>query len=125
MTGAVCAGVSLPKGGVEDPTMPPRQVAKADANRHTNGRGGPVKISCLCPTYNRGSGKLNLLQEAVECFRRQDNPDRELIIGNDTPGADPTVQSARRAGDQLRTQVPHVDGQNQRDDRTGRGGPDV
>lgn len=45
-----------------------------------------MKISCLCPTYNRGSGKMNLLQEAVECFRRQDYPDRELIIGNDTPG---------------------------------------
>lgn len=45
-----------------------------------------MKITCLCPTYNRGTGKMNLLEEAVECFRRQTYPDKELLIANDTPG---------------------------------------
>lgn len=44
-----------------------------------------MKVSCLCPTYNRATAKINLLQEAVECFRRQTYKDAELIIGNDTP----------------------------------------
>lgn len=49
------------------------------------------KISCIMPTYNRlrrRNGQLvsDLLDEAVECFLRQDYPNRELIILNDTPG---------------------------------------
>ncbi len=43
-------------------------------------------ISCLCPTFNRFSGLSHLLCEAVESFLRQDYPDRELLICNDTPG---------------------------------------
>ncbi len=43
-------------------------------------------ISCLCPTYNRYPGLGVLLEEAVECFLRQDHEDTELLILNDTPG---------------------------------------
>ena len=40
-----------------------------------------VKVSCLCPTYNR----LELLPEAIESFVRQSFPlaERELVILND------------------------------------------
>jgi len=38
------------------------------------------------PTFNRAPNHLHLLEEAVECFIRQDWPHKELIIGNDTPG---------------------------------------
>ena len=47
-----------------------------------------IKVSCLCPTYNRAPQFLNLLEEAVESFRRQIIPDyikAELVILNDTP----------------------------------------
>src|SRR4051812_11161203 len=39
-------------------------------------------VSCLCLTY----GRVPLLEEAVECFRRQswDGP-KELIVVNDCP----------------------------------------
>ncbi len=43
-------------------------------------------ISCLCPTYNRYPQLGFLLEEAVECFLRQEHPDKELLILNDTPG---------------------------------------
>jgi hypothetical protein len=43
-------------------------------------------ISCLCPTFNRYPALGHLLEEAVESFLRQDYPDRELIVCNDTPG---------------------------------------
>jgi glycosyltransferase involved in cell wall biosynthesis len=43
-----------------------------------------MKISCILPTFNRYSTGLNyLIEEAVECFIRQDYPDKELLIGND------------------------------------------
>lgn len=42
-------------------------------------------ISCLCPTYNRAPNHLHLIGEAVESFLRQDYPNKELIILNDTP----------------------------------------
>lgn len=45
-----------------------------------------MKISCLCPTYNRAPHNIHLVAEAVESFLRQDYPDKELIICNDTPG---------------------------------------
>jgi glycosyltransferase involved in cell wall biosynthesis len=43
-------------------------------------------ISCLCPTFNRFPQLGFLLEEAVECFLRQDYADKELLILNDTPG---------------------------------------
>jgi glycosyltransferase involved in cell wall biosynthesis len=45
-----------------------------------------LKISCLCPTYNRAPHKLVLVEEAVEAFLRQDYPHKELVVLNDTPG---------------------------------------
>lgn len=47
-----------------------------------------MKISCLMPTYNRAStpAGMQLLREAVGCFLSQDYLDKELLIGNDTPG---------------------------------------
>ena len=45
-----------------------------------------MTITCLMPTYNRATGAMHLLEEAVESFLRQDCPDKELIICNDTPG---------------------------------------
>ncbi len=38
-----------------------------------------MKISCLCSTY----GRPTLISESVECFLRQDYPNKELIILND------------------------------------------
>lgn len=45
-------------------------------------------ISCLMPTFNRYPRLAYLVEEAVECFLRQDITDveTELIICNDTPG---------------------------------------
>ncbi|CAN5701185.1 hypothetical protein BH09CHL1_BH09CHL1_08450 [soil metagenome] len=43
-------------------------------------------VSCICLTYNRAPDHLHLLGEAVESFLRQDYPNKELIILNDTPG---------------------------------------
>jgi glycosyltransferase involved in cell wall biosynthesis len=43
-------------------------------------------VSCICLTYNRAPNHLHLLGEAVESFLRQDYPNKELIILNDTPG---------------------------------------
>jgi glycosyltransferase involved in cell wall biosynthesis len=45
-----------------------------------------LKVSCLCPTHNRAPSKLNLIEEAVESFLRQDYPNKELVVCNDTPG---------------------------------------
>jgi glycosyltransferase involved in cell wall biosynthesis len=45
-----------------------------------------LKVSCLCATYNRAPLYLNLVEEAVESFLRQDYPNKELIVFNDTPG---------------------------------------
>lgn len=42
-----------------------------------------MKVSCLCPTFGRFPQYGHLVEEAVECFRRQDYPDRELILCND------------------------------------------
>lgn len=43
-------------------------------------------VSCICPTYNRFPEMGFLLEESVECFLRQDYPEKELIIINDCPG---------------------------------------
>lgn len=43
-------------------------------------------ISCLMPTFNRGPELAYLVEESIESFLRQDHPDKELIICNDTPG---------------------------------------
>lgn len=46
-------------------------------------------ISCIMPTYNRYPHLGYLVEEAVECFLRQDptpGHERELVIVNDTPG---------------------------------------
>ena len=46
-----------------------------------------MRISCLMPTFNRaGRPTFYLVCEALESFLRQDWPDKELIICNDTPG---------------------------------------
>lgn len=42
-----------------------------------------MKITCLMPTYNRFPHDRWMVDEAVECFLRQDYPDRELLILND------------------------------------------
>jgi glycosyltransferase involved in cell wall biosynthesis len=45
-----------------------------------------VRISCICPTFNRVVARPELLAEAVESFARQTYPNRELLILNDHPG---------------------------------------
>ncbi len=45
-----------------------------------------MKVSCICPTYNRSPKYQWLVEEAIESFLRQDYPDKELIILNDCPG---------------------------------------
>ncbi len=42
-----------------------------------------MKVSCICPTYNRIPEHQHLLEEAIESFIIQDYPDKELIILND------------------------------------------
>ncbi len=44
-----------------------------------------MKVSCLCPTYNRVPGWTHLLEEAIESFLRQDYKNKELLILNDNP----------------------------------------
>ena len=43
------------------------------------------KVSCLMPTFNRFPNYGNLINESLESFLRQDYPNKELIICNDTP----------------------------------------
>lgn len=43
-------------------------------------------VSCLMPTYNKGPKGQWLVEDAIECFLRQDYPNKELVIVNDTPG---------------------------------------
>ncbi len=45
-----------------------------------------MKVSCICPTYNRPPGSQWLVEEAIESFLRQDYQDKELIVLNDCPG---------------------------------------
>jgi glycosyltransferase involved in cell wall biosynthesis len=45
-----------------------------------------MQISCICPTYNRAPDHLFLVEEAIESFVRQDWPNKQLIVVNDTPG---------------------------------------
>lgn len=45
-----------------------------------------MKVSCICPTYNRPPDSQWLLEEAIESFLRQDYPDKELLVLNDCPG---------------------------------------
>lgn len=40
-------------------------------------------VSCICPTFGRPPEYQYLLEEAIESFRRQDWPDKELIVLND------------------------------------------
>jgi len=42
-------------------------------------------ISCLCPTFNRPPHSTRLLEESIASFISQDDPNKELIIGNDCP----------------------------------------
>lgn len=44
-----------------------------------------MKISCMCPTYNRPPDYQWLVEEAIESFLRQDYPEKELIVLNDCP----------------------------------------
>ncbi|MGD9712907.1 MAG: glycosyltransferase, partial [Thermomicrobiales bacterium] len=43
-------------------------------------------VSCCLPTYNRVPDHAHLVEEAIESFLRQDYPNKELILLNDTPG---------------------------------------
>jgi glycosyltransferase involved in cell wall biosynthesis len=43
------------------------------------------RVSCICVTYNRPPAQRWLLEEALESFRRQRYPNRELVILNDCP----------------------------------------
>jgi glycosyltransferase involved in cell wall biosynthesis len=45
-----------------------------------------AKISCVMRTYGRAHLPYRPIDEAVESFLRQDYPNRELLILNDTPG---------------------------------------
>lgn len=45
-----------------------------------------MRISCLMLTYNKFPVFAAVVADAVESFRRQDYPDKELIILNDAPG---------------------------------------
>jgi glycosyltransferase involved in cell wall biosynthesis len=45
-----------------------------------------MKVSCICPTYNRAPDYLWLLEEAIESFLRQEYPEKELFVLNDCPG---------------------------------------
>lgn len=45
-----------------------------------------MKVSCICPTYNRPPNYQWLVEEAIESFLRQDYAEKELIILNDCPG---------------------------------------
>jgi glycosyltransferase involved in cell wall biosynthesis len=45
-----------------------------------------MKVSCICPTYNRPPGSQWLLEEAIESFLRQDYAYKELLVLNDCPG---------------------------------------
>jgi glycosyltransferase involved in cell wall biosynthesis len=45
-----------------------------------------IKVSCICPTYNRPPDYQWLLEEAIEAFLRQDYPEKELLVINDCPG---------------------------------------
>jgi glycosyltransferase involved in cell wall biosynthesis len=45
-----------------------------------------MKVSCICPTYNRPPGSQWLLEEAIESFLRQDYAEKELIVLNDCAG---------------------------------------
>lgn len=44
-----------------------------------------MKVSCLCPTFNRVPDSTHLVEEAIESFLKQDYKDKELIIINDNP----------------------------------------
>src|SRR5688500_5786576 len=44
-----------------------------------------MKVSCICPTYNRVAVNQTLLDEALHSFLVQSYPHRELIIINDCP----------------------------------------
>lgn len=43
-------------------------------------------VSCICMTYGRIPDRQYLIEEAIESFLRQDYPNKELIVINDTPG---------------------------------------
>ncbi len=45
-----------------------------------------TRVTCLCATYNRAPSHRYLVEEAIESFLRQDYPNKELIVFNDTPG---------------------------------------
>ncbi len=50
-----------------------------------------MKITAIMPTCNR----LKMAQDAVVQFMRQDYPDRELIVLDDSDDADPVLQSIK------------------------------
>jgi glycosyltransferase involved in cell wall biosynthesis len=45
-----------------------------------------MKVSCICPTYNRPPNYQWLLEEAIESFLRQDYAEKELLVLNDCAG---------------------------------------
>jgi glycosyltransferase involved in cell wall biosynthesis len=45
-----------------------------------------MKISCICPTYNRPPNYQWLLEEAIESFLRQEYAEKELLVLNDCAG---------------------------------------
>lgn len=47
--------------------------------------GAAPLVTCVCPTFNRPSEGMELLEEAVESFLRQDYEQKELLILNDCP----------------------------------------
>lgn len=44
-----------------------------------------MKVTCLCPTFNRVPASQHLLEECIQSFLLQDYKDSELIVLNDNP----------------------------------------
>jgi hypothetical protein len=84
---AAVQGVFQRLGAVLAEKTPPEQAQGSDRNTTPSVWAGqltdPPPLSCICPTY----GRVALLEEAIECFLRQDYPGpKELIVLNDYDG---------------------------------------
>lgn len=67
----------------EEATQKAGRFALSTASHWAIQLNAPPPVSCICPTY----GRVELLEEAIESFLRQDYPGRkELIILNDYAG---------------------------------------